>query len=57
MTVKNGTQFESYESTIPRRNGGRGRIYFAEDERLKRKVARKLLPAEFTPHSERLLHF
>jgi len=37
--------------------GGMGEVYLAEDTKLRRKIALKLLPGEFTRHQERLRRF
>jgi serine/threonine protein kinase len=57
MTITTGTRFGPYQIAVPLGKGGMGEVYLAEDERLKRKVALKLLPTEFTQNSERLRRF
>ncbi len=46
-----------YQIIRPLGKGGMGEVYLANDAKLERKVALKLLPAEFTNHKERLLRF
>ncbi len=57
MTIKTGTKYGQYEVTAPLGKGGMGEVCLAEDTRLNRKVALKLLPSEFTQDSERLRRF
>ncbi len=57
MMIKTGTRFGTYKITAPLGKGGMGEVYLAEDTRLKRKVALKLLPTEFTMDAERLRRF
>jgi serine/threonine protein kinase/Tfp pilus assembly protein PilF len=57
MAILTGTRFDQYEVTAPLGKGGMGEVCLAEDTRLQRKVALKLLPAEFTQDSERLRRF
>ncbi len=57
MTISAGTRFGQYEVTAPLGKGGMGEVCLAEDTRLQRKVALKLLPAEFTRDAERLRRF
>lgn len=52
-----GKTIGRYEITQRLGAGGMGEVYLAEDSRLKRKIALKILPAEFTNDAERLQRF
>src|SRR5262245_10481928 len=57
MTLAAGTHLGPYEILSPLGAGGMGEVYLAEDTRLDRKVALKLLPAQFTKDEDRLRRF
>jgi Tol biopolymer transport system component len=52
-----GTRLGPYEITAKLGEGGMGEVYRATDTKLKRDVAIKVLPAEFTLNKERLARF
>jgi len=57
MTLSAGTRLGPYEILAPIGAGGMGEVYRARDERLKRDVAIKILPASFSSNPERLRRF
>ncbi|MCI0541792.1 MAG: serine/threonine protein kinase, partial [Verrucomicrobiales bacterium] len=52
-----GHAINQYEIIAPLGRGGMGEVWLAEDRRLKRKVALKLLPEEFTKDADRVRRF
>src|SRR5437763_6639871 len=57
MTIPAGTHFGRYEIRSPIGAGGMGEVYLAQDSQLRRGVALKLLPDEFTRDEDRLRRF
>ncbi len=57
MTLSAGTKLGPYEIVVPIGAGGMGEVYRARDERLKREVAVKVLPAELAADPERRTRF
>ena len=57
VELNSGQMIASYEVISFISRGGMGEVYLAEDKRLGRKVALKLLPASFTTDDDRLRRF
>ena len=57
MTLVSGTRLGPYEILAPIGAGGMGEVYRARDQRLKRDVAVKVLPASFSQDADRLRRF
>src|SRR5215471_3805997 len=57
MIITPGTRFNHYEVISLLGAGGMGEVYLAEDPRLSRQVAIKMLPAEFAKDTDRLRRF
>jgi eukaryotic-like serine/threonine-protein kinase len=57
LSLQPGSRLGPYEVLAPIGAGGMGEVYRARDERLKRDVAIKVLPASFSQDAERLRRF
>ncbi|MFN0112054.1 MAG: protein kinase domain-containing protein [Blastocatellia bacterium] len=57
MPIAEGTRLDRYQILSTIGAGGMGEVYLAQDTRLGRKVAIKLLPAQFTQDKERVRRF
>jgi len=57
MVINTGAHLGPYTIISPLGAGGMGEVWLAEDARLNRKVAIKLLPAEFAKDADHLSRF
>jgi serine/threonine-protein kinase len=57
MTLENGSIIRHYKISSSIGKGGMGEVYLAEDTKLDRRVALKILPAEFAEDKDRMSRF
>jgi eukaryotic-like serine/threonine-protein kinase len=57
MPLAAGTKLEPYEIHSPLGEGGMGEVYLAQDTRLGRRVAIKILPEKFSRDVQRMARF
>ena len=57
MAAQTGTKLGLYEIRSELGEGGMGEVYLAEDTRLHRKVALKILPSELAANKDRMRRF
>ena len=57
MAIPIGTRIGSHEITAWLGRGGMGEVYLARDTKLKREVAIKVLPDEFSRDTDRVSRF
>jgi len=57
LTVAAGTKLGRYEIRSKIGAGGMGEVYLAQDTKLDRKVALKILPADVATHPDRMKRF
>jgi serine/threonine protein kinase len=57
MMLESGTKLGRYEIKSQLGAGGMGEVYLAQDTKLDRKVALKILPADVAAHQDRMKRF